>query len=296
MLNIKIKKILMFFMLIILVFSLSACGKINATTITNDDGTVEERITIVLDSEIILEKLNYQDLENLKLDIYLQSKLEIKNMINKFNNTLIVDLKEANLLKDVDKIEMLNNYKNGMEEIEPVWNENVLTAGVKYRNANIYKYYYNVPNDSTSEPIIEEHFFYNKEIYKGYSMYVRHFDLYERMNSYYSLYYSEFVDDEKINLTYTYTTDLRRQHSNADSIEFIDGKYYHTWNIDKNNLEKLKTGEIDYEVTLYFNIANKANCIMVCLAVTFAVTLIFLFVGIIILKSHKKRKINQINK
>lgn len=283
------RKFLIIFMLILLTFSLCACGKINATKISNEDGSIDERISIELNMETILNELEPNEFEELKIDIYKQTKKEINYIKNKFDLKIIADLAIAIKDGNKEKIEYLNNLKNGIEEIEPIWQNNKLTAGVKYKNDTIYKYYYNISDENKNEPEIEEHFLYNKVIYKGYSIYVKYFDLYERMNNYYTEKYPEFIDKNKIELNYTYSTDLRREHSNADDINYIDGKYYHTWKIDENNLQKLKTGEMDPEIVIYYNIANSANCIILCLGITFILCAILLIVGIFIVRKNKKK-------
>ena len=73
---------------------------------------------------------------------------------------------------------------------------------------------------------------------------------------------------------------MRRQHSDADYIEKIDGKYYHTWIVDRNNVEE--------PIMFYYNVANTYNWILVAILITFVVTGILWTIVLI----NKKKKQN----
>ena len=132
----------------------------------------------------------------------------------------------------------------------------------------------------------EEHFFYNKVYWYGNTMYLKHRDLYNNLKAKYENNYPNLINHTDAKLTYTYCADLRRQHSDADYIEKVDGKYYHTWVVDKDNL--------DEQVMFYYNVANTYNWIIVCILITLFVTVILSIV--VLITKNKKVNINDIEK
>ena len=79
-------------------------------------------------------------------------------------------------------------------------------------------------------------------------------------------------------LLYTYATESRREHSDANYITYTAGKYYHTWEIDKSNLNQ--------QITIYYILLNRANIIVLCLGISLIVCGV-LFV--IVFKLNKKK-------
>jgi len=94
--------------------------------------------------------------------------------------------------------------------------------------------------------------------------------------------YPDLINSETNELLYTYKTDLRRQHSDADYITKQDGYYYHTWVVDPNNL--------DEPIMLYYNIANSENWIIVSLLATLGLTIVLSGVGLGIYFIKKRNK------
>ena len=113
-------------------------------------------------------------------------------------------------------------------------------------------------------------------------MYVRHHNLYDKVNAYYSTQYPELIANENNELLYTYKTDLRRQHSDADYITKQDGEYYHTWVVDPNNIEE--------PIMLYYNVANPENWIIISVGITLIATVVLLVVGLIVYFTNSKKE------
>ncbi|MBR2969569.1 MAG: hypothetical protein IKC49_00765 [Clostridia bacterium] len=274
----KIKKLLILLLLFTVMFGLGACSEIKVMNISNNDGTIDEMVYVSLDVEKLLEK--DKDIEEIKLDIRNNSLQKANEFKYALNNRIDLDVM---IIEDQESKDLLLSYKDGISIIINEWQNNRFSIGIRFKNENVYKYFYNITDDVIVEPKIDKSFFYNKLTYYGNTMYIKHFALYESVRDYYSLKYPEFVDED-VSLKYTYVTDLKRQHSNADEVEFRNGQYYHTWNVDPDN--------IDDKVELYYNIANKSNCILVCIGITFAITIIITGISAIIyfIKNKNNKK------
>lgn len=278
------KKLLILILLCTMIFSLTACSEIRVMNRSNDDGTIDELVFVSLNVEKVLEKgLN---IEEIKLDIRNNSLAEANGFVDALNAKIDIDIMVMN---DQESINLLNSYKDGITTIVEEWQDNKFLIGIRFKNENVYKYFYNITDDTKVEPKIEKHFFFNKLTYYGNTMYIRHYALYESVKDYYTHMYPEFIFTDDVKLSYTYVTDLRRQHSNADHIQYKSGKYYHTWGVDINN--------IDERIELYYNIANKSNCILFCIGITFAITIIISAVAIIMhfVKNKNNSIKNKIN-
>ncbi|MBQ8615298.1 MAG: hypothetical protein IJ415_01865 [Clostridia bacterium] len=270
------KSIIFIMLLFIVTLTFSACAQVRVMTITNDDDTIDELVTVTIVPEEVFNA-GY-NLSELKLDIETNSIAEAQKMADKLNQKIFADLL---LVRDEESVNTLNGFKDGISVIKSDWNNNTYAIGIRFKNIDVYKYYYGITESTSVEMQTEEHFFYDKVYYYASTMYVKHHDLYTLVNNYYSTQYPELIESERNELLYTYKTDLRRQHSDADYITKQDGEYYHTWVVDKNNL--------DEPIMLYYNIANPENYVLVALGVTAAVSIILLAVGFIINKVKKKK-------
>ena len=255
---------------------LSACSEVRAMTMTNEDGTIDELIYVTLNQEEI-ENSGY-NLDEIKQRIETNSMNEANRIVSSFNLRIQIAL---STITDEETRQVLQSYYDGIAVVGNVWEENTYVIGIRFEDIDVYRYYYNITENSTGYSDIEEHFLYNTVYYNSTNLYADYHDLYDRLSSYYSSYYPDLVDSENNQLLYTYVTDLHREHSNADYVSRIDGLYYHTWVIDPNNIEE--------NIVIYYNLANQANCLLVCLAVGLGVLSIL---GIIALIINKKRKKN----
>ena len=253
----------------------SACAQVRVMTVTNTDDTIDELVTVtILPEEVLSVGYNISDL---KLDIETNSIAKAQDMADKLNEKIFADLL---VVRDSESISTLNSFKDGISVIKSDWNNNTYAIGIRFKNIDIYKYYYGISENINVEMQTEEHFFYDKVYYYASTMYVKHHDLYTLVNNYYSSQYPGLIDSENNELLYTYKTNLRRQHSDADYITKQNGEYYHTWVVDKNNL--------DEPIMLYYNIANPENFVIVALGITAGITLVLFAIGFIIIKAKKK--------
>ncbi len=272
----KTLRVIFCLMLLVVVFSLSACSSIRAMTVSNEDGTIDELVYVTLNREEI-ENAGYT-IEDIKNRISTSSLNEAKQLAYNLNLKISYDI--ANTL-DSETIKILNSFINGIDVVGNKWEDDTYVIGIRFKNVDVYRYYYGITNNTTIKTYSEKHFFYNKVYYYGLSMYVDYSDLYDKLNAYYSTYYPNLVNSENNELLYTYITDLRREHSDADFISKIDGKYYHTWIIDKNDL--------NHELVLYYNVANKANCMLVLVGIGILISGILFFIAYFINRKKNKK-------
>ena len=271
----KIKNFIIIFLLLMTV-CLSACSEVRAMTMTNEDGTIDELVYVSLNQEEI-ENSGYS-LNEIKQRIETSSMNEANRIVSSFNLRIQIALSTTT---DDETRQVLQSYYDEIAIVGNSWEENTYVIGLRYKNINVYRYYYNITEANTGYSDIDEHFFYNTVYYNSTNLYADYHDLYDRLTSYYSSYYPDLIDSENNQLLYTYVTDLHREHSNADYISKIDGLYYHTWVIDQN--------DIDENIVIYYNLANQANCILICIAIAVGICAVL---GIIALIINKKRKKN----
>ena len=262
-------------------FIFSACAQVRVMTITNTDNTIDEFVTVTLDQKAVNE--SGYDFEDVKLDIKTTSTTAAESMVEKLNKKINVDM----LLANNDTKKILTEFYDGVSVVSSEWNSNVFAIGIRFKNIDVYKYYYNIQENTKTEMKTEEHFFYDKVYYYGSTMYVKHHDLYDSLNTYYSAKYPNLINSESNELLYTYKTELRRQHSDADYITKQDGEYYHTWIVDKDNINK--------PIILYYNIANPESYIIIAIGVAVLSTATLLGIGALIsFVKFKKEKNDEI--
>lgn len=278
----NLRKILMICLLVVVTISFCACSSVRTMTVTNADGTIDELVYISLDTQALIDAdYDNLDIESMQTDITTTAMREASNIVDNFKQS-IDDLLAFNFTMDFKTRTDLLNIRDGLEVVTSSWQDNTYVIGLRFSDINVYRYYYNITEEAEVQPTNEEHFLYTKVIYSGLNMYVNYSDLYLRLNQEFSAKYPEFIENEN-ELLYTYVTESRREHSDADFITKLDGNYYHTWIVDGNNL-----GE---EITLYYNIANRGNCILLCIGISILVCGVLLIIGLIVDKHKKKKQI-----
>lgn len=275
------KPIIIFMLLLSVALCFSACAQVRVMTITNQDNTIDELVTITIVPEEVLNA-GY-NIAELKLDIESNSITQAQDMVDKLNDKIALDLL---LSTDKETISTLNTFKDGLSVIKSEWSNNTYAVGIRFKNIDVYKYYYNISENIKTESFTEKHFFYDKVYYYASTMYVKHHDLYKSVNNYYSTQYPGLIESESNELLYTYKTDLRRQHSDADFITKQNGEYYHTWVVDKNNL--------DEPIMLYYNVANPESFVIVALGTTAIVEIVLIAIGFIVNKLKKTNDMKEL--
>ena len=279
----NLRKILMICLLVVVTISFCACSSVRTMTVTNADGTIDELVYISLDTQALIDAgYNNLDIESMQTDITTTAMREASNIVDNFKQS-IDDLLAFNFTMDFKTRTDLLNIRDGLEVVTSSWQDNTYVIGLRFNDINVYRYYYNITEEAEVQPTNEEHFLYTKVIYSGLNMYVNYSDLYLKLNQEFSAKYPEFIDSSSNELLYTYVTDLRREHSDADYVTYMDGKYYHTWLVDSENIAE--------PITLYYNIANRGNCILLCIGISIVVCGVLLIIGLIVDKHKKKKQI-----
>ncbi len=248
---------------------LSACAKIRVMTDKKEDGSIEELVFIDLKED---EFYSQEELAAVKEDILIIADEELNNAVMAFN------------------LQVIGSMPILFETITPIlseWEGNSLTVGLKFKNEDSYNYYYGITEENQVEPKIEKHFLYDKVIYEGYTSFAVQESVYNRVKTRINEDFP-FLTTSSTELFYTHISELRRLHSDADFVDKINGRYYHTW--------KLAEGDTNKKITLYYNLANRGNCTIVCLLLGLLICGLLLIIGLLISKNKKKLKINLISK
>ena len=278
----NLRKILMICLLVVVTISFCACSSVRTMTVTNADGTIDELVYISLDTQALIDAgYDNLDIESMQTDITTTAMREASNIVDNFKQS-IDDLLAFNFTMDFKTRTDLLNIRDGLEVVTSSWQDNTYVIGLRFNDINVYRYYYNITEEAEVQPTNEEHFLYTKVIYSGLNMYVNYSDLYLKLNQEFSAKYPEFIENEN-ELLYTYVTESRREHSDADFVTRLDGNYYHTWLVDSENIAE--------PITLYYNIANRGNCILLCIGISILVCGVLLIIGLIVNKHKKKKQI-----
>ena len=273
-----IKPIFLILILLFMVLNFSACASVRAMVVTNADNTIDEIVTINLNAEEIFTL--GKTVKEVQDYVYNLSYNEADKMCESLNTKIENDLL-LNLTKEAK--EVLESYYNGMEVITSNWQNNELTIGVRFKNSEIYKYYYDITEQNNKPTFYkEEHFLYTKIYFYANTMYTKHYELYKTVKKELNTDMPELATVDDCTLLYTYVTASRREHSNADYIQKINGEYYHTWIIDNPENEIIE---------IYYNVANVGMYIIICLGVALLATSVMLLVGLLLtIKKNKKLK------
>ncbi len=274
----KLLKTIFMLVLVFVTFSFSACGNVRSMVLTNADGTVDELVYAELDSKAVLEA-GY-DLQTFKNDVAEQALIRANLVADELNNSILSRLALADENTTEEEIlDLRKAYKN-FNIVGDTWSGDNFVIGLRFRDVSVYRTAYGMDNANEIKMKEEKHFFYSKVYQTGTTVYAGFSALYDNVIEYFTEKYPNLMLENDGELLYTIASDLRREHSDADYITKSDGKYYHTWIVDKDNLNR--------EITIYYNVANKANCILVCLGITFVVCGILFLISFIINKKHKK--------
>lgn len=257
-------KLILVLMLFVTAFTFCACSTVESVTIYNQDGSIEERVNVSLDKAEILAA--GEDFDEVK-----QFAEEVSN---KYARLLVTDYMLANSILDADT--------DIISVLLVDWStETDFTVGIKFKDKNVYYDYYGITEQNTAQNQVERHYFYNKIYQTGNTIYVSANTLYNSIKEEVLSEYPSFVKVQN-NLKFTLITDSKRTHSDADSVSYVNGEYYHTWNV--------KEGEFDKEITIYWLLANRGHCILVCLLIGISVCAILCAIGAVILNKQKKNK------
>ena len=271
----QIKELIILMVLLFLIIPIfSACSKIETMMIVCEDGAVEETVSVEFNqSEIELAGLSYAQVVE---DVEYIANVQIDFMIDTLNDKVKKDLM---LLNDSESVEVLSSYYNGIEKVVQKRDVNKLYICAKFKSVDVYKYFYNIKSSSKVEHYTEEHFFYDKVYYYSNTSFLKHYELFKALKQYFSDKYPAVVETSGTQLLYTYKTESRREHSDADYVVEQDGYYYHTWVVDSDNVEK--------QIMFYYNIANAEIFIVLGIAISIGVGASLIVISQLIKKNRK---------
>ena len=276
------KKFIVFILMAIFCFTLTGCAKIDYTFL--NDG---KKLTQIFSVEIDNEKLTQSGVNPLEIKTIVNEK--ILKHLTIYNasyesavNTLMlndhIDVKTANLLKEAVVTQApiwLNNKVSCQLTFNTVVSD---TQTIEYMN--VYYLYYqgelypeveesDIQTDGMIRRLTENDFtIFNSSIASTYKQ-----DIESALTD------AEIEVDEDIKYSYTYGTQFRRVHSDADSISY-DGTYYlHSWNLE--NAEE--------KITLYRIYANQWIWYIIAAGIGILTAGILLIVCLV-----KKKKANRI--
>ena len=237
-----------------------ACSSTRVMTIFSEDGSVEELVYIGLD----FKQIEAMGENNSNVKEYAQ---------------LLATITATKLATDYNLQNSSNfpNIEQPIKVIDVVWySDDSFMVGLKFASTAVYKDYYSIASSNNAVMQTEKHFLYTKYYQTGSTIYVAESKLYNEIKNAVLISYPNFIEADN-ELLYTYQTSSRREHSDANYITHTNGKYYHTWVIDNNNLAQ--------PITIYYILANRANIILLCLGISLAVCAIL---GTIVLIKNKK--------
>lgn len=279
------KRFMLIFMLIIISMSFCGCAEIRAMTTVNEDKTIDQCVYVTL-KENEIRNAGY-NLALVKKDVSDEAFAEAVDIKQQFINNINMQIMSYQLSGDLETVNTLQSFANGLSIIGNKWTDNKYGIGLRFANSDVYRYFYGITTDNTDNRQYEKHFFYTKVIDTGSTLYLRYQSLYDSISSKFEIKYPNLINTES-ELLFTYVADTHREHSDADFITKQNGKYYHTWKVEPSDFEK--------EVVLYYNIANQGNCILVCLITGLGICVVLLVCGIFAVKIKKQRKtINKIS-
>ncbi len=184
----RLKQIFCIMLLFMVVICFCACSTVSVGTVINEDGSIDELVTVELDEKAIADaNLN---LDSVKSEIKDVAMNEAKQIVYQFENKIQSDL----LLCSIETREILVSFIGGIQVVGNEWQDESYTIGIRFKNKDVYKYYYNITENVDVELTEEKHFLYNKYSYNAYTMYASYSDLYNKLSEYFSNKYPQFTD------------------------------------------------------------------------------------------------------
>lgn len=282
----KFKNLMLICLIFISIFSFTGCKTTKAQATPNiTDADVIEVIQLDLD----LNKITGTDntgVSNVKNEIRMVAKIICDEMNAKLNNKINMQLLSENTTEETENV--LLSYRNGIKfsDLNFKLDGSVVRYEfcVKYKDVNLYKYYYDEKGEESQTVDLGGNFFYNKVRIVGDETSLKHREFSEKCEIGLKIYFDNIIKDYKDYMVFNLHATKHRLKSNSDFQEKISmDNYLHTWIIKE---------DAENEVEYYYNIANRQNWIVLSIGITLVIGVI-LFVISINIKENKKQKINE---
>ena len=276
------KRFIFLILIAMFCFTLTGCAKVDYTFL-NDGNKLTQIFSVELDSDKITQvgvnPLEIKSIINEKIISHLNIyQASFESAVNTYMQEDKISVKTANALK---KAVVTQN---------PIWLNNIVTCQITFNTAvsedlkinymNVYYLYYQnelYPDIEESEIITEG--FLRRVSETDYSIFNS-----ELANSYREDITTALTDAQidiasEVKYSYTYGTQYRRVHSDADSINY-DGTYYlHSWNLE-NEEEQITIFRLYSNQWIWYVVAASAGILTV--------------VVLLIVNAAKKKKENKI--
>lgn len=278
----NLKKISLAIILILLCFCMCGCAQVNFVTYHNDDGSIHEYAHLSI-NEHKLTKLGY-NINSVRMEIKTNSHIEANNLIDLYHTKVTYEYQTQQLTSNE-----YSSLYNGVTLMEQDWSNGEYAIGLSFINSTVYKKYYELLNNVTfsSQPKVVEKLFYTKTYYYGTANY-GDYSIFNRIYNYYSNTIFAQISSQECNLTYSYSVDSKRFHSDADQITMDNnGKYLHSWNVSPNEPAR--------QIYFYTISANRGVWLIACIGIGLTASIVLCIIGIIKhLKSKHKNNNNDI--
>ena len=266
------------FVLIIVSIFFVGCSKVNYTSGKDINDNIVEQVSAKIDESNFIGT----DLLIRKSQISNIAKNTLQTKLNDYNSKVNSMIVEAHLQGETEK-EI--KYKQLLKEItvsEPEWDGNTFYVNASFQSESAYLIFYGLSERNFKEKYTTEQWLYNTIHYKGSLGYYQNYGLYNTLKRDIQFVFPEFTSEDTT-LTYSYLTQSRRYHSNADTKVHTQDGYLHTWKVDN----------INQEIEFTLKIANRQNWYILAILIGFSFTLILSIVALIlvIIKRHKNKRL-----
>ena len=260
--------------LLLICFCLGGCASVNFVTYTLDNGRIREYVYLIVDEQILTD-CGYNP-RYVQAEITTNSYAQADELLDEFKKKIAIELHQQTLTNDEYK-----TLFDGVTIIEQEWKNGEYAIGFEYKNASVYKKYYELMNGSTFGNNIKKvkHLFYTKTYQYGTANY-GDYTIFNKIYSYYSNTMFYTISPQETTLTYTYSVESRRIHSDADKITLDNnGNYLHSWTIDPSNPSR--------EICFYTTSANRVVWLIACVGIGLIACAILSIIGIFKYRKNK---------
>lgn len=283
------KKLALFFTLILTLFLFTGCASSNVLVKENSDGSVDIFYSVQLEVSKLLEDgdIEESDVNQMKSKIETKSseliarcRAEYNFNLNKYYNNGSITKEDRNKL-----VKQFNVYTG--------WDADLYLVKFSFDSAKAYNIYVDYGINLNISTSTEKGLFINKNVKKvvnplgrkrnelGGECVFKYFN--DLKNDYINSHFSAEVAEKfpKLVMSYSYLTPSSKIHSDADEKGFTSVGYLHSWEIDENNFTK--------EIEFYTLSVNPAVWYLL------ALTIVFVFVAIYLVVIYFKKPKNKIN-
>ena len=239
-LNIIKKEVMKKAILIIMVMFvtlLTGCGSVDYQLVINGNGTITERLYLPVNEQFFLSSgATSTQFINIRKEIMEFCKTECDSQLLTYFQNVDED----------NEVENKDAYKNGVG-IKYYYNSEYFVIEYNFISSEIRNYFYNIDEEKNKDNTKQENgFLINKTIIttktkfattSGGELLVKYYtdEFYNIILKNAPLVYSKIPEAQ---YTYSYVTPQKQLHSDAQSVEYQDGFYIHTWNISGDDLDK----------------------------------------------------------